>query len=528
MRAVIVLFVVALNWLIGAQTARAEIHAIVMGFNTYASKQALFGSRNDAVDISQALTKRGVTDLTVLKESATREDFATLWSAMLARARPGDILFVSFSGHGNLSPEKREPKHTPDGIEKGFLFPAYDEAKRPDEILRDNDLYDLFKVASDKGLKVVFVADACHSGAAIRGVASSPQTPRFQRFETFGAPLPPPPDPTRIVRRPPIPGVTIYSAADERQQIQEFSLVEGQKRGVLSYAVARGLEGKAATANGTITAGSLADYVLRNVSVLSNNTQIPQVQVPDRDLSLSGGTVATCTPAATVASLGDVVLVAQGASVPTLVGASLSSDRTSLNLAWNAKGDVRNATGDVVAFGVTPAQLQDAVDARRVLNALAKTMEQQCGAVGTTVAALNQSASDRYYTPRDRVQVSTGTSALPFLTVVDLTANGTVQFLYPNGADPGERPEERSWSSPPFDVVKPFGQDTVLFIRSDRPLDRLHDTLTRLHDGQRPIALYDALRADLGGTKFLIGLQSLFTCFKIKEDGSCAASNDLR
>lgn len=524
----VLLALAALGWFAIAGSARAEMRAIIMGFDTYASKQALAGSRADALDLSQTLAKRGVTDLTVVGERATRADFTALWSAMLQRAKPGDVLFLSFSGHGNLSPEKRDEKHTPDGIEKGFLLPAYDEAKRPDEILRDNDLYDLFKVASDRGLKTIFVADACHAGAAIRSVSSSPQTPRFQRFETFGAPLPPPPDPARIVRRAPIPNVTIYSAADERQQIQEFSLVEGQKRGVLSYAVARGLEGKAATPTGTVTAGSLADYVLRNVTVLSNNTQIPAAQVPDRDLSLSGGVAAKCVPLLTAAPLGKLTLAAQSESLPPVTGVTLSTDRTSLNLAWNAKGEVRNATGDIVAFDVMPERLQDAIDARRVLDALVKTVEGQCSAVGTTIAALRQPASDRYYTPRDRVQVSTGASALSYLTVVDLTADGTVQSLYPRDGDPVEWPRERSWSSPPFAVVPPFGQDTVVFIRSDRPLRDLHAALARLHDTRNPLGLYEALRTSLAGAQFALGLQSFFTCSSLGEDGACAASDGSR
>ncbi len=513
--------------LAAAVPARAETHALIMGFEDYVSKQHLTGSHNDAADLAKVLRGRGVTDVTMVEEQhGTLAEVEADWAAMVSRSKPGDLLFVSFSGHGNRSPEKGEPKHTPDGFEKGFLLPRYDEIKFPEEQLRDEHLYDLFKAASDKGLKIIFVADACHSGASVRAVTAKAAAPKFQRFETHGAALPPPPDPASVVRRPPIPGLTIYSAADENQTIQEF-LLDDEKHGALSFAVARGLEGKAAGPSGVLTEGDLGRYVLANVRVLSDNTQIPRAVTPDPDAVLFAKGPATSDdgPAAPgqIAPLGRVTLFTEATPPSGLSGVVLSSDPTRLTLGWKAGGDVLNGHGDVVATGVAPEKLQDAVDARRVLDGLERAMGERGGAVPTSVAAVGKPASDRYYLRDEQIGIEAANSAFHFLTVVDLTADGTVLFLWPQHQDPVEWSSDHPWSFK-VKVTPPYGEDTLIFIESDRALKDLHAALAGLDGKHAAVPLYDALRLWLPQARVKIGLQSVFTCEMLKEDGSCAVS----
>ncbi|MBE7197911.1 MAG: caspase family protein [Parafilimonas terrae] len=523
--------------------ARAEIHALIMGFEKYQFKQTLTGSRNDALDLAGVLRRRGVTDLTVLDDAhGTKADVEAVWAAMSGRAKPGDVLFVSFSGHGNKSPEVKEPKHTPDGWEKGFLLPAYDEEKNPEEQLRDEHLYDLFKVQSDRGVKIVLVTDACHSGASVRAIVPGKAAPpKFQRFETHGKPLPPPPAPSSVVRRPPISGLTIYSATDEALTIQEF-LIDGQKRGALSYAMGRGLEGNAAGPDGVLTEGELGRYVVRMVRERSENTQIPSAVTPDPDFRLFATAEASKSAApsadsppspqerppvrakdAGVPPLATLVVFTEGTLPSGLNGVSRSTDGSRLNLGWSADGQVTNAHGDVVASGVGPNALQEAVDARRVLDALIKVTEGQDGQVTTGVAAVGKPGSDRYYLKGELVRLSAESGPLPFLTVVDLTADGTVQVLYPQKSDPLQGPEGQPWS---FDVrvTPPYGQDTLVVLQSDRALTDLHATLAGIDGRRAPISLYDALRLWLPQAKVRVGLQSIFTCETLKDDGSCASA----
>src|SRR5208282_5508333 len=156
--------------LMGVPASASELRAIVIGFNNYQNLQKLLGAEADAVDIAAVLRKRGVHDLVVMSDpSETTEDFRAEWSAMTARASPGDRMMLTFAGHGIRVPETRTPKRTPDGYDKGFLFPTYDQDAHPDELLRDEDLYDLFKATAAKNLRILFVVDACHAGSGIRG-----------------------------------------------------------------------------------------------------------------------------------------------------------------------------------------------------------------------------------------------------------------------------------------------------------------------------------------------------------------------
>lgn len=505
-----------LAMMLGVAPTQAATHALVMGFDAYRYKMSLEGSRNDAADLVAVLRRRGVDDIVLINDAAaTRATFEAAWAAMTARAAPGDLLFVSFSGHGNRSPERGEPKHTPDGFDKGFLLPSYDEDKAPEEQLRDEHLYDLFKVASDKGVKILFVADACHAGATVRAVGAVPVALRFQRFETHGHPLPPPPAPAAVVRRPPIPNLTVFSAADESQTIQEFTLNE-QRRGALSYVVARGLDGAAAGPDGRLRTGDLARYVLTNVRLQSENTQIPSAVTPDPDQPLfdatrAGGGTPDLPP------LGTVPLFAS-TGAPALTGASSASNRDA-TLSWIA-GRVLDAHGDVVASGIGANALQGAIDARRVLDALARAMGQSGTALDTEVAALDQAASDRYYVNGESISIRAARTARPFLTVVDLSADGTVQFLWPRRGDP------LAWTgadapSFPVRVQTPFGQDTLIFIESDKALTDLHAALARLDGQVAPVPFYEALQLWLPQVSHQLGIHSVFTCAGLRSDGTC-------
>ncbi len=497
--------------------AHAALRALVIGFYAYAFKVSLEGSRNDAADIAAVLRKRGVTDITVIGDPGeTRAMVEQAWAAMVDRAKPGDLLFVSFSGHGNRSPETGEPKHTPDGFEKGFLLPLYDEDKHPEEQLRDEHLYDLFKAASDKGLGIVFVADACHAGASVRAVTASTVVPKFQMFQTHGKPLPPPPAATDVVHRPPISGLTVYSAADEKQTIQEFT-IDNERRGALSFVLARGLEGAAAEPDGRLTAGDLGRYIVTNVRLRSNNTQIPSATTPQPDLAI----FAIGAPLASTA-IPDPRPIALFSDRPTpqLVNARPTSDQRTAVLSWTGGSRVLNAHGDSVADSIGPNQLQGALDAGRVREALADLMGTTGGALATNVAAVGKPASDRYYLPGEHIRIEAEASTLRFLTVVDLSGDGTVQFLWPHRQDPLE------WTrsdKPNFEVkvTPPFGEDALIFIESDHALTDLHTDLARLDGQVAPTAFYDALKLWLPHTGYHLGIQAVFTCGMIKGDGTC-------
>jgi hypothetical protein len=507
-----------------AHPVAAEVHALVIGINKYATKQELRGSVGDAADIAGVLGRDGVADLDLLTDGeATKAAFDGAWSGIVGRVKAGDVLFLAFSGHGIRVPEKAGKHETPDGYEKGFLLQPYDEASAPDEILRDEDLYDLFAAATAKGAKIVFVADACHAGAAVRGLdpRGSGAPFRFQRFQTQAAPVAEAAV-DAVKARPANPGVTILSATDQRLSIQEV-LVDGTYRGALSYAVARGLEGSASNDAGEVTAEALHAFVSPLVRALSGNRQIPQFTLPEPELELvaakqtadNGFGVLPTVPVAVIGALPD------GFAVD---GATLTSDRSGAELIWdNERRQLIDGSGDVLASGLEASGLQGAIDARRVLDALRGAMAHQSGQVATTATAEGAgSGAGSFFTHGMTARFDLHPGDFTYLAIADLNATGTVQFMYPL-TERGEAAEVSANSPVSFTapVTQPYGADFIVTFAGRQPLTDLVVALRKAHDTVAPIALYEAVRAARAKDEVRVGIDGVYSCESLRSNGQC-------
>jgi len=500
-----------------------ELRALVVGFNRYQHMQKLLGAEADAADIADVMRKRGVRDLVVLTDPTTRvADFQAAWSDMVAKASPGDTILFTFAGHGMRVPETRTPKRTPDGYDKGFLFPAYDQDKQPDELLRDEDLYDAFKAAAQHNLQVVFVADACHAGSGIRG--ADPSAPvRFQRFNLRGSDAPSPPS-QGSPPRPPLKSVAVISAQIEEKAISEIS-VAGVSRGALSFAIARGLEGAAdADGSGVITVNKLYDYVRPIVRTRSGFSQAPTLynQANDGDIPV----LATSPPEAKairveagLPPLPKVALFLSGAPVAAEPpsGAALVPDKASAELVYDGKSEQLIAsTGDILAFNLKAADLGSAVAARQLLNAL-QALPDRNGALQISLAA-----GDGLYLEGAHATLRVATQPFDNVAILDLTASGQLILLYPRA---GENPISHNADVlRSVKVTKPFGADYVIVIRSEKPLDLLLGIFSSERDYfvSAPEAAA-AMRAAFANSPIRIGIQGLFTCKTLTELGQCNA-----
>lgn len=513
-------------------SANAAVHGIIVGFNDYARAQKLQGAVADANDIAAVLKKRGASDLVLMTDPHTTvATFRSRWTEIVARAKPGDLILFSFSGHGMRLPETREPRRTPDGYDKGFLFPTFDQNDRPDEILRDEDLYDLFQATAAKGLRILFVVDACHAGTALRRIDSrrGGGAVKFQHFDVRPETPPVVPPKTPAPPRPPLPNVAAITAQLSEKTIQEIQ-IDGQLRGALSYAVARGLEGAAdPDGSGTITLDRLWAYVRNVVRTRSENMQAPVLFARDQDGGLlllsTDGTLPTPTRLQeTLPDPGTIALFRIGSDV-TPQGAAIVEDRSKADLIFDmARHQILDAAGDVLASDIDATRLQGAVDARRLLSFLRKAAERR-GGLTVEVRGENTpsgTSDDRIYQDGNRVRFEAEPGNFEFLTVFDVTSDGTVQFLYPR-VDLGD-PLATSSPTPLQSILvqHPFGADYAIFVRSDTPLSELHAMFARTKDyvSSAP-QTYDMLRQALRGARFRIGIQGLYTCHRIQENGQC-------
>jgi len=136
--------------------------ALCIGINDYPGTSSdLAGCVNDARDWAAALAGRGFAVSTLLDRKATGAAIRTSIRGLLSRARKGDTVLIQFSGHGSFVPD--EDGDEPDGTDE-CLCPYDVVGKGP---ITDDELYELY---SDRlpGVKVVMIADSCHSGTVAR------------------------------------------------------------------------------------------------------------------------------------------------------------------------------------------------------------------------------------------------------------------------------------------------------------------------------------------------------------------------
>lgn len=518
---------VLLGWTAGlafTHGAAAETRALIVGIDSYAEASRLHGAVNDARDLDQVLARRGVKDRKLLlNAAATRADFDKAWADLIVRAARGDVVMLTFAGHGIRTPERGTVRRTPDGYDKGFILHAYHQDKRPGELLRDEELYDLFQAATAKGVKVVFVVDACHSGGAVRStdaLRNSGLGTRVHRFDLHGEAAPAPVELAKVAARPPIHGLTIYSATVEQLPVKEVA-IDGRPRGALSYAVARGLERGAETARGAVNAEGLRRYIVPIVVQQSANTQAPQFLITEPDLELLPHPPAAPQPL--IPDLKDVRLSVLGGQAGAPTGAVLTADKATADLLFDpARRQLLNGQGDVLASKLE--SLQNAIDARRMLDALTRAMQLPGTALQTRIFAPGEqrpTGADRIYLKDEQVRFELERVEFRFHTVLNIAANGVVQFQWPITAqgDPLEwtRAEPLGFDAP---VAKPFGADTLVFISTPTPLPELHRALIGMHNRATPLEAYRAIKAALDGKPFKLGLQALYTCERL-ENGLC-------
>lgn len=150
-------------------------YAMCVGINDYPGTGSdLSGCVNDANDWAQELGRRNFEVAKLLDGEAKKAAIVEGLRATLGRARAGDVVVFTYSGHGTWVPDDDgdEPDHRDEA-----LCP-HDVAKGP---LLDDELHDLFADRA-RGVRVVFVSDSCHSGTVAKLAPSPGGEPRKVRF----------------------------------------------------------------------------------------------------------------------------------------------------------------------------------------------------------------------------------------------------------------------------------------------------------------------------------------------------------
>lgn len=142
--------------------------ALLVGINRYRVPAAdLRGCVNDVSQMRDVLTRFfgfSEGDITVLTDfEATKGAIQKGLQRLVSSARPGDVIFAHYSGHGSNVPDKSGDEA--DGRDE-ILCPTDLDWKDP---LLDDWLRTLFDNMA-KDVSCTFVADSCHSGTVTRAI----------------------------------------------------------------------------------------------------------------------------------------------------------------------------------------------------------------------------------------------------------------------------------------------------------------------------------------------------------------------
>lgn len=194
----------------------------------------LEGAVNDATQVRDLLIhKYGFAEKNIVflkNDEATADDIlGTLRKQLVDEAKPGDVSFFYYAGHGS----RIQNTLPPPGRMDSTLIPADAQLGVPD--IRSKELDRIYLQARKKRVELTVVEDSCYSGAGTRGprpaglVRSAGPDPAVSVSEVLEGPL------------PEQEGVLFLAAAQDYQSAQEVHDDRMGKHGAFTWGLLRTL-----------------------------------------------------------------------------------------------------------------------------------------------------------------------------------------------------------------------------------------------------------------------------------------------
>ncbi|KAK3984181.1 caspase domain-containing protein [Cladorrhinum sp. PSN332] len=235
--------------------------AVLIGINFYVGDRCLQGGVRDVVTVKQYL-EAGPTraDIAILTATTppdpgarypieepdlwpTRDNVVAKLRRVLEEAKPGDFVYVHYSGHGTR--RKVDRSTSPAG---NLAFVLFEDNEHGCSYLNGNVLATCFQKMVEKGVLVTLVLDCCYSGSVLRAGtvqgadiraidydpavdAASQQDPN--PFGSDGALRNAHMLPDQWLINP--DGYTVLAACGPHEKAWELQIGGGQRRGALSY-----------------------------------------------------------------------------------------------------------------------------------------------------------------------------------------------------------------------------------------------------------------------------------------------------
>lgn len=250
---------------------KPSLFALLVGCDVYlpnstpeGSYPSLRGCVQDATRVEQFLrTRGGLTDDRLVRLTSTAgpggqpveppgrrptyENIVRGFRDLTKRAKPGDHVYVHYSGHGGRCPTIVPAAKGPAATDESLV--PIDIGNTAARYVRDVEIAKLLQEMTDKGLVVTLVLDCCHSGGATRAVrrADDPAGVRGVDFVDrterpadslvlTAAELAAPAGATRgLGAADPATGCVVLAACRPFELAREFMFDGGPSQGALTY-----------------------------------------------------------------------------------------------------------------------------------------------------------------------------------------------------------------------------------------------------------------------------------------------------
>ena len=249
---------------------KGNIYIACIGIDKYKNIPRLKYATADAQTMAEYLQKSlSVPEENVyvlLNEQATLTNIKnTLGVKIRERAGKSDMVIIYFSGHGAPEADPHSPDN--DGVNKYLLPIEVEKDALYATALPMDEVRNIFRRLISE--RVIFLADTCYSGAA-GGRTLMPSGTQYRSVNQ---------DNLLARLRDTGKGRVILTASQGSEVSQEKDELG---HGVFTYYMLRGLDGKAdRNGDNTITISELYEYVSKEVSKETKNTQHPMMKLDE-------------------------------------------------------------------------------------------------------------------------------------------------------------------------------------------------------------------------------------------------------
>jgi len=509
--------VVGDDWIENQQPTQ---HALVVGIDEYQSEElmTLGGAVNDAKLLSSALRKAGVNlpnARILLDKQATRIAFVRAWKNMVNEAKPGDILIVTFAGHGGQEKDMA-PLGEPDKKDETLIFHDFKINKQrrssPQGRITDDELFGLFEQAID--YKILFIADSCHSSGMLRSSSRKPvgksRSGGYSKIQVNAPPAFPKLPKSREGK--PHPHVSFITAVNNDHLRVNETILDDKFHGALSWYFAQAISGKAdGNKNGRLERDELDRFLTENIQIHTHHNQTPKVLPYSNKVSAFYLPQRVDYP--TIEPSRSIAIVVQNGRAPRgLKHIRLVDSLKTFDLVFEIKGRqavVFNQSGDkltTISRSSKP-EWQRLINKQRLLKHLVTEFNMRLSPI-----KINLKEGNGLHKKGKYLHFSIGSSKenLKALTLFGLGAKGELQLLYPirEYGDPA-KVHRFPYNLPPMTAGS--GGEDLIVVLCRSPAKNLQRLLARVEpELPEPKEFWQSLNGSRRMVKCQVGQYAVF------------------